>query len=439
MFRRISELFKNLTASHNRLMLAFAVEGILFQVAMSSRGFGSNLFATNLGATDTQISLIQTVGCIVTLLMLLPVGVIADRSKSSKTVPVAMLILSSVAFIGQALVPWMGDIRMVMFFVFIGLSSGTTGAYNSQWQSMFGDLVDPRDRNFTYALRNRVMMALGMVVPMLCGVLMSGADNSEVKLRILSTFMFISGVFLLVQAFVVTRIPENRHEKEEVDESDRFSLNNIGSAVSGAIKCRPFMSFVLVSMLLYTSWHIDWSMWYIGQTQYMGFSEAQLSYFNAINCFLQIFMLGFMARMNQKKSPHFTICINALSLTVSPIVMMSCLLLPAGSIRSWGFLAIHSFVCMWECGISMCMVQMLLEAVPVKHRALTISLYTILTTVSNCIMPLLGVRLYTAFGANEGALVRFMSIVMVYRLSVTVYLYIRYRLMKKQGKLVTFN
>ena len=61
-----------LTAPDKRIMLAFTLEGLLLQFSSSIKGFGNNLFATNLGVTNTQLGLMQTVGCIVTLLMLIP-------------------------------------------------------------------------------------------------------------------------------------------------------------------------------------------------------------------------------------------------------------------------------------------------------------------------------------------------------------------------------
>ena len=57
----------------------FAVEGALLQLFCSVNGFANNQFATGLGATDLQIGLIQTVPNVVALILLLPLGILADR------------------------------------------------------------------------------------------------------------------------------------------------------------------------------------------------------------------------------------------------------------------------------------------------------------------------------------------------------------------------
>lgn len=433
--RRLSQVFRDaLAAPEARLMYIFALEGMLFQFSGSIKAFGNNLFATNLGATDTQIGLIQTIGCAVTVALLLPVGVISDHCKSSKTVPVCLLFLGGAMFILQSLVPFMGAARMAMFFVFMGLSSGLFGAYGGQWQSMFGDMVDIRRRNHIYALRNRVMAALGMVVPMLCGIPVSRRLTAEGKLNVLSLFFFLSGALMLVQAVVVLRIPGGRRSQAQLEATEHFSLKNVGEAILGAAKNKPFMGFVFYSMLLYMGWHFDWSMWYIGQTQYALLTEAQLSYYNAICCIVQIFALGFWAKVNQRINVYFTSCFCAISLAVYPIYMIVATAMPE-ALRPWTLILLAPTANMAECAIGMVMVQMLLAAVPERHRSLTVSLYTILTTISNALLPLLGVRLYTAMGADFTAFRLFYGIEFLLRGGVAVYYVLHYRWMRRTGAL----
>lgn len=430
--------FKAITSPGNRLMLAFVIEGFLFQFVVSVKTFGNNLFATNLGATDTQIGLIQTVGCAVTVALLLPVGIISDRCKSSKTVPVFLLLAGGAVFMLQSMVPAMGSARLTIFLMIVGMSSGLFGAYNSQWQSMFGDLVDIRGRNRIYATRSRVMAVMGVIVPVFCGVAMSGQTGSDGKLKVLSTFMFISGAMMIIQALVVMRIPGGRRSQAQMEAVEHFSPANLLETIAGAVKNRPFMAFVLASMLVYTSWQLDWSMWYIGQTQYAMMTEAQLSYYNAACAVIQIFALGMWAKSNQKRNVHFTVCICVSGAALYPVYAVLMTFIPV-NIRPWAFICMCVTACMFECGIVMCLVQMMLEVVPEKHRSLTISLYTILTTLSNAIMPLVGVRLYTALGAGLGAFRLFFAIEFCYRAFVGAFFVRRYLSMKRHGKIMNYK
>ena len=431
----LKRLREGLRGPDARLTLIFALEGMLFQFSGSIKAFGNNLFATNLGATDTQIGLIQTVGCAVTVALLLPVGIISDRCRSAKTVPVCLLLLGGLMFILQSLVPAMGAARMAMFFVFMGLSGGMFGAYGGQWQSMFGDMVELRRRNQIYALRNRVMAALGMVVPMLLGIPVSRCLTAEGKLKVLSLFFFLSGLLMIAQAVVVWRVlPSGQRSRAQLEEAEHFSLKNLGEALLNAARNKAFRGFVFASLLLYMVWHFDWSMWYIGQTQYALLSEAQLSYYNALCCIVQIFALGFWARVNQRVNVYFTSCFCALGLALYPLYMILSSVVPV-PLRPWTLMLLAPTANAFECAIGMVMVQMLLAAAPERHRSLTISLYTILTTLSNAFLPLLGVRLYTALGADGRAFRIFFTIGFILRSAVAVFYVLRYRRMKRTGEL----
>ena len=76
-----------------QIMLLFAVEGVFLQYITSINGFGLNLYATNMGATDSQIGIIQMVPNIVACAALLPLGILADRLKSTKTIPMLTLLV----------------------------------------------------------------------------------------------------------------------------------------------------------------------------------------------------------------------------------------------------------------------------------------------------------------------------------------------------------
>ena len=70
-----------------RMLCLFGIEGFLLQYAVSLYTLANNLYATNLGATDTQIGLVQMVPNMVAGICMIPVGFLANRTKTSRTVP----------------------------------------------------------------------------------------------------------------------------------------------------------------------------------------------------------------------------------------------------------------------------------------------------------------------------------------------------------------
>ena len=107
-----------------QIMLLFAVEGVFLQYITSINGFGLNLYATNMGATDSQIGIIQMVPNIVACAALLPLGILADRLKSTKTIPMLTLLVmcAGYAFLGS--VPALGERCMELFFVSLAFTAG---------------------------------------------------------------------------------------------------------------------------------------------------------------------------------------------------------------------------------------------------------------------------------------------------------------------------
>lgn len=64
-----------LAGNRNRTLLLFGIEGLLFQFVYSlaaGNGIGTNLYATNLGATDTQVSMVQLLSNLLAVALLLP-------------------------------------------------------------------------------------------------------------------------------------------------------------------------------------------------------------------------------------------------------------------------------------------------------------------------------------------------------------------------------
>lgn len=117
-----------------QIMLLFAVEGVFLQYITSINGFGLNLYATNMGATDSQIGIIQMVPNIVAYAALLPLGILADRLKSTKTIPMLTLLVmcAGYAFLGS--VPALGERCMELFFASLAFTAGALAIYNAQWR-----------------------------------------------------------------------------------------------------------------------------------------------------------------------------------------------------------------------------------------------------------------------------------------------------------------
>lgn len=436
MKNRIRHIFSSLREPESLMLMLFGIEGIFLQFATSINSFGNNLYATNMGATDNQIGMIQLVPNMVACAALLPLGILSDRLKSSKTVPLVTLLCMSAGYFCFATVPIMGAARMALFFVFLAFTAGGLAIYNAQWQAFFGDVTRLEQRNGVFAFRNQFMFAVGILAPVVCGMLMGQFPDSQGKLLVLRIFFYLAGAFSLLQAFVIRRIPGGERSPEALAELEakRFSARDVVTAIGDVAHNRDFLLFFLPVLFFYMSWHIDWSMWYIGMTQYVGMNETSLSIYNGVFNIGQLIAVGLFAKLVRRKSPDFTLLFGIGGLVLCPIAMMLGPQLPV-ALRPAGFTAMVTIFNAPQCTVNLCVVQMLLKAVPKRNRSLIISLYNMVIMLSNSLLPWLGVRLYTAFGADWAAFYRFFSTGACFRFAAFLLCLWRYLHLRKTGRI----
>lgn len=429
-FKKIKNNFSGfLAGDRNRMMILFGIEGLLFQFVMSLSGvsgFGTNLYATNLGATDSQIGMVQLVANLTAVVLLLPAGIIGDRLKNSKTMPMLTLLFLGVMYFFYGTVPAMGEMRMIFFFIFVSLTAGVLAIYNAIWQAFFGDVTPIGDRNRVYAFRNRFVFLISTIAPILCGTILTAMPDSEAKLQVLRVFFYLCGALCLVNAFVLSRIKGGQRTPEMLKAIPKFTLREFSVVFKTLARDRRFLSYFVCIMFFYMGWHLDWSMWYIGQTQYVGMTEAQLSFFSASSAILQLLTMEIFVKLNEKKGVQFSFIFCVLSLVLCPVTMLISGVSPV-ALRPFVFIVVGTLICIPQSASNLCLVQMLLDVTPEKNRSLIVSLNMAFVTLSNGVMPFLGVKLYNALGADYRAFLFFNLIVLCLRsVALTIFIF-RYR------------
>ena len=136
--------------------------------------------------------------------------------------------------------------------------------------------------------------------------------------------------------------------------------------------------------------------------------------------------------------PDFALIFAGIGLCFCPVIMILVPHLPL-AYRGVTFIVLMTVLNAPQCAVALCTVQILLNAAPEKNRSLLISLFTMMTTLTNSVLPLLGVRLYTALGADFTALYRFNLIDLGVRILSTLGLIWRYQKAKKDGFLTKIS
>ena len=433
-FVQIGQSFKG----ENRTLWLFGVEGLLVQYLMTTNYFGNNLYATNLGATNTQVSLLQMLPQLMTLILLLPLGFLGDRLKSRRTLPIGILCVQAAMYLGLGFAPLMvgPEYQVGIFLVFVMLSAGLMSPYTAAWQAFLSDVTPPEGRNRVIAFRQRCMMGFNLVLPLVIGQALAWAPQAGDKLVVHRIIAIVAAAMALMQAFTLSRIKGGGYAVKEKLAS--FSLKGIGGVIKQIAHDKRFLGFLVPTLLFYIGWQMDWSLYYLGQRQHLLFTEAQLSYIPAIEALLSVFVLGIWAKLVEKRGLNFMMTVGAFGMGIAPVSLLISAALPP-DMRFTAFFSMNIFFCIFYCIPNLCIAQMLLQVVPQVNKSLIIALYTVTIALSNAFSPFLGVQIYSILGSNYSALLISFAIMFVLRVGAGIIYFTRGRRMAKAAKDAPLN
>ena len=384
--------------SGNRLLLLFALEGMLITLVNNLVGSNNNLFATRLGASDFQLSLLTTIPQLVGLMVLIPGGILTDRLKNKRSMVMVSLLILTVFYALIGCVPMLPANRFAAFLILFAASVGPMTIYNVSWQAYFSDMVNANEQNHIITYRTAMTFVIGIIVPLVSGSLLAAENTNTGKIRLHQTYLWIGAALLLIQIIVLRQIKGSPNTSAAGPRTGQLK-----GVISELLHNKKFLGFVGVAIFFYVTWHVDWTLYFIGQVNYLKLNEAWLSYVNIGNAVVQFITIGFWSRLNNKFGVRFGIIFGNLGLAFCPICMIVAtgLPIPQGQVV---FLIMNTLANITLAAVNLNIMQCLLQVVPVNNKTLYISIYTVLVTLSNAFMPLIGVVIYTKLGADLDAL-----------------------------------
>lgn len=416
------------TPKRDSTMLLFAYEGVLIALINNLINNNNYLFATRLGASDFQLTLVVALPQLVGMLVLLPGGILTDRMVNKRRMVILSLTALAAVYFTLGFAPLLGKYSLMAFLILLAVSVGPMTMYNASWQAYFSDVVPIEERNRTFTLRTKWTFLINICAPLLTGLLLASAASTSGKITLHQSFFWVSCVLIVLQTFVLKKISGgNTHVNNGVN------LSDLKAAAVDLVHNRAFLGFIGVTLFFYMSWQSDWTLYYIGQVNYLKLDEAWLSYCNVGGAAVQFFTIGFWSRMNERYGIRFSIIMGALGLCFFPIVMIISTSLPIHS-GHYTFLILSTISNFAFATVSLNILQCLLQVIPEKNKTLSISIYTLLISLSNAVMPIVGVKTYTAFGANLRALQITFLIIFTTRVISTILWTLRWWLLKNETK-----
>lgn len=396
-FTRIKRYITDGVSSEQTAVL-FTLEGIFLSITNNIIINNNNLYATRLGASNFQISLVTSLPQLVGMIALIPGGMITDRMRNKRKMVITTLFLVAIVYASIGFVPLLPQHQVIAFLGLLALSAGPMTLYNASWQAYFSDVVDERERNRVYAVRTRWTFAVAITVPLITGTLLVSAKTVSAKIGYHQFFFWIATLLILIQILVLKRISGGG-----VQPRQRMSVLEIKREFVNLLRNKRYMRFVVVALFFYMVWQSDWSLYYLAQVNYLKYNEQWLSFVVVGGATIQFLSIGFWSRVNERFGMWSSMVLGALSLAIYPVAIIISTSLPL-LIGKPLFIAMIVLAGFGFTAILLNILQCLLQVIPKENKTLSISVYTVLITLSNVVMPMLGVEVYTALGASKGAL-----------------------------------
>jgi len=380
----------------------YGIDGLLVLGGVSIAANNSNLFAQRLGAGDFHLSMLQFLPHIINLFLLIPVGMMVDSLTNKRRIVSILLVIAGLFFAMAGMSAFVPIHAVYFFIIVVGLANVSIGGlFNMTWQAFFPEAVSEEgheNRNAVLTFRARMTMIVSLIAPLTVGFVLTRIPSEGGKIIAHQVFYLIAAVLLVLNSLHFRKIIAVSPSLPK-----RFSMEEIKIAGRRLVRNKTFIVFTLVIFFFHMGWHIDWTLFFIAQANYLLMNELMLSLTPVVGMLAQLITLRFWSRNNTKQGVELPLVYGMMGLIMSPIAVIVGTNLPLG-FGPWVFLLLHGMGQLAFTNITLNLFQCLLKVVDNEYRSLFISMYTCLITLSNAVMPVVGVMIYRSLGADLRAL-----------------------------------
>lgn len=410
--------------SVSRLSATLAVEGLLAAIILNLGSAYSQMFASRMGATDSQIALITALPQLLALLVLIPGALLASRIHDRRRPVEVAVIMTGILYGIAGFSPWLGDNRVWFLIGIISLANVPLVLYNTTWQSYFSDVVPIVNRNSVYAFRMSMTFIAGIVILQATGIMLGSAQSDAVRIWLYQGCYWLALIVSIVQLRVLRRAPP------DLGDHVATGLKDLLAAGRELLKCKGFIFFTLISFFFHAGWYMAWPLFFLVQVDYMGANETWLALITVPASIVQWLTVRPWSRFIERHGIRMTLIIGSVGLAANPMLAVLAASMPP-DLRLPVMLVFNIINGFTFSAFQLSILQCMLEAVPVRFRTINISVYTTILLVANAATPMLGIQIYELLGADMQAMVISMAVSSVIRLIGAGLFLLRWHLMRK--------
>ena len=413
------------------LSVHYGIDGLFTFAAISIVSNNNNLFAQRLGAGDFHLSMIMFLPQIIMVILLIPAGLFTDSLKNRRRMIAISLFVGGVFYAlagASAFVP-VGTVYI--FLGMIALAVVSNGMYNLSWLSFFPEVVpeeEGENRNTVLTFRARMTMLVQLLFPLAIGGVLTSVVSHEGSIRAHQLFYLAAAILFFMNAFHFRKIKPTMPAAPK-----RVTFTELKTAAKRLSKNKNFVLFTAAILFFHMTWHVDWTLYFIGQRNYLLMNPFLLSLGPFTATVAQLLTLKLWSKNNIRQGVEKPLAYGMFGLALCPVAMIAGVSI-SGSLGIGVFLTIHFIGHLAFANLSLNMFQCLFKVADEGNRSFSISVYTLLITLSNGVMPVAGVALYRALGGDRQGLVWAFMIVFFLRIAAGIIWLLRVKYASKMAE-----
>ena len=377
----------------NADLAIFAYEGLFQALMLNLATAFTNMYATRLGATATEIGLISSGPQFFAMLLLIPASLLASRSENSRR-PVEISALLTGAFYGLAAsAPFMGPAAIPVLILFISLGNALQNVYNSVWQNYFSTAVPVTRRNRAFSFRTSLTFLAAMISVLSAGKVLSLAADDLSRIRLYQICYALAFVAALVQFFLLLLSPEG----ERSAKNTQFKV--LKRAFRQLLANKRFSVFAAIVLFFHAGWYMGWPLFFLTQVHYCGADESWLSLTTVSGSLMQLLTVRKCSSLIERRGSHTGLIVGMLGLCFSPFFCLIAISMPA-AVRMPTLLVLNMLVCATFPSFTMSLLHRLLAEIPQEDRNLNLAIFNTGILAVNALMQMSAIWVYQLGGEN---------------------------------------
>lgn len=409
------------------------LEGIVFTMVLNLYNPFIQMFAKRMGAQNIHIALLNAVPPLVAVFILIPCGILIERTNRKKQTVLVLLFILSLFYAAIAFIPSIPHQSKVMaYVVLIGLMNWPGALYLTTWQSFFADHFKGSYANRVYSLRSKYGTLFGLLTVLVTGLLLTVIPKSDGE-RLFMYQIFYGACFALtlLQLFFFSRIfirdisgptqtdgsaePDtDGPHKPEAGVSLKPSAVFNRSYIKEILSNKPFIIFCACGFVFHLAWQMGWPLYFIYYADYAKLNEFQLGLVSVAYGFTQFLSYSIWSRLIDKKGGSLMIIFGAAGMASSPLIFTVL----------WSFpviVLINVFLGVFMAGFNLSLFCNLLETLPDGNKTVYISVFNTLTNITGFTAPLIGLWIF-----NHTSIFLALGLIGVFRVTATLLYAIRW-------------